>query len=147
MKIFVDTNVLIDYLVGREPYFETADKIIQICCDKIVTGFMAAHSVPNLFFILRKDYDHQTRRIMIKSLFDILEVSGIGKNVLLTALERLNFKDFEDCLQDECAVAVNADYIVTRNINDFANSKIKAITPQEFLEIYKKTKGSGVSGE
>ncbi len=59
MKILVDTNVLIDYLVGREPYFETADKIIQICCDKIVTGFMAAHSVPNLFFILRKDYDHK----------------------------------------------------------------------------------------
>ena len=81
-----------------------------------------------------------TIRIMIKSLFDILEVSGIGKNVLLTALERVNFKDFEDCLQDECAVAVNADYIVTRNINDFANSKIKAITPQEFWEIYKKTK-------
>ena len=96
MKILVDTNVLIDYLVGREPYFETADKIIQIGCDKIVTGFMAAHSVPNLFFILRKDYDHQTRRIMIKSLFDILEVSGIGKNVLLTVLERVNFKDFED---------------------------------------------------
>ena len=55
MKILIDTNVLIDYLIAREPYIESAKKIMRLCADKKVQGFMAAHSIPNIFFILRKE--------------------------------------------------------------------------------------------
>lgn len=134
MRVLIDTNVLIDYLSGREPYFRYADEIIKLCTEKQICGYMAAHSVPNIFFILRKDYDSKTRRIMIKSLFDILSVSGINESVLLTALDNENFTDFEYCLQDECAVSVFADYIITRNVKDFSVSHIKAVTPTEFIE-------------
>ncbi len=136
MKILIDTNVLIDYLSGREPYFALADEIIKLCRDKKITGYMAAHSVPNIFFILRKEYNAEERRTMIKSLFGMLSVSGIDETTLLSALDRENFKDFEDCLQDECAAAIMADYIVTRNIKDFANSRITALTPDDFLNLY-----------
>ena len=71
---------------------------------------------------------------MIKSLFDILSVSGINESVLLTALDNENFTDFEDCLQDECAVSVFADYIITRNVKDFSVSHIRAVTPTDFIE-------------
>ena len=138
MKILIDTNVLIDYLSGRKPYFAYADEIIKLCRDSKITGYMAAHSVPNIFFILRKEYNAEERRTMIKSLFDILSVSGIDEKTLLAALNRENFKDFEDCLQDECAVEVLADYIVTRNVKDFANSKITALIPEDFLNEYQK---------
>jgi predicted nucleic acid-binding protein len=138
MKILIDTNVLIDYLSGREPYFTLADEIIKLCRDKKIVGYMAAHSVPNMFFILRKEYTGEERRTMIKSLFDMLSVSGIDEKTLLPALDRENFKDFEDCLQDECAVAVFADYVVTRNVKDFINGKVTALTPEDFLQEYQK---------
>ncbi len=139
MKVLIDTNVLIDYLSGREPYFKYADKIIRLCINKQIDGYMAAHSIPNILFILRKDYDSCTRRTMIKSLLDIITVVGIYTDLLLNALDNENFKDFEDCLQDECAFSVSADYIITRNVKDFSNSHIKAVTPTEFIEqIYPK---------
>jgi len=56
---------------------------------------------------------------------------------IISALNNENFTDFEDCLQDECASDFNADYIVTRNISDFKDSKVKAIEPSEFLAIFK----------
>lgn len=136
MKILIDTNVLIDYLSGREPYFGLADKIIRLCRSAEITGYMAAHSIPNMFFILRKDYDTDTRRIMIKALLNIVTVSGLDENKILIALDRKDFKDFEDCLQDECAVAVSADYVVTRKAKDYSVSRVKAVTPEEFLAIY-----------
>ena len=54
--------------------------------------------------------------------------------ILLSALDNEYFSDFEDCLQEECAVAISADYIVTRNTKDFASSRVPAILPDEFLE-------------
>ena len=140
MKVLIDTNVLIDYLSGRKPYFKYADIIMKLCIDEKIDGYMAAHSIPNIFFILRKDYDSETRRMIIKSLFDILSVCGIDESVLLTALDNEKFKDFEDCLQDECAFSVSADYIITRNVKDFSFSHVKAVTPTEFIEnqLFKK---------
>ena len=136
MKILVDTNVLIDYLAGRKPYYEDADRVIRLCIEHKIKGYMAAHSVTDMYYILRKDYkESSVRRIMIKSLFDILDVSGINRDVLVNALDREDFEDFEDCVQDECAEMVAADYIVTRNVKDFEHSKIPAIAPDEFLKL------------
>ena len=58
--------------------------------------------------------------------------------VYVEALEREEFSDFEDCLQDECAKGIGADYIITRNVKDFEQSKVPAITPEQFLEIVEK---------
>ena len=55
-RILVDTNVLLDYLLTREPFYEDAEKIVLACVEGKVKGCIAAHSVPNMFFILRKDY-------------------------------------------------------------------------------------------
>ena len=55
-KILIDTNVLIDYLLERKPFFEDAKAIILSCVDGKVKGCIAAHSIPNIFYILRKDY-------------------------------------------------------------------------------------------
>ena len=52
MRVLIDTNILLDALLGREPYFDNADKILKLCADKKIDGFMAAHSIPNIFYIL-----------------------------------------------------------------------------------------------
>lgn len=134
MKILVDTNVVIDALIGRQPYFDNADKIIKLCADQKVQGYLAAHSIPNLFYILRKSMSLEERRHVLLQLCDIFIVEGIDSVKIITAIENRSLLDFEDCLQDECAISVGADYIVTRNVKDFTYAKVKAISPENFLE-------------
>ena len=138
MKILVDSNILVDYLSMRVPYYENALKIVKLCSDKKVKGAIAVHSIPNLYYILRKEMDVSIRRIVIRNILLVFDVAGFDKEMAINALENEEFKDLEDCLQDECAVSFGADYIVTRNIKDFVNSKIKAVTPEEFLLEYQK---------
>ena len=120
-------NHLFDYLVYS--FFQFLQYYLFLC-------YIFSQHYNRQYYILRKDYkESSVRRIMIKSLFDILDVSGINRDVLVNALDREDFEDFEDCVQDECAEMVAADYIVTRNVKDFEHSKIPAIAPDEFLKL------------
>ena len=132
-KILIDTNVLLDYLLEREPFFEDAKKVILLCMEGNVKGYIAAHSISNMFFILRKDYTAKERREILVNLCKIFEVEGIDKAKLLSGLANEKFSDFEDCLQMECAKSCGAEFIVTRNVSDYSTSDIKAILPSEYL--------------
>ena len=134
-KILIDTNVLIDYLLEREPFFEDAKEVILSCADGKVKGCIAAHSISNMFFILRKDYSAKERREVLSNLCSIFDVEGIDKAKLLAGLSNEDFSDFEDCLQMECAKSYGADYIVTRNVSDYATSEVNAIMPKDYLEL------------
>ena len=134
-RILVDTNVLLDYLLTREPFYKDAKNVILACVDGKVKGCIAAHSVTNMFFILRKDYSAKERREVLCNLCSIFDIVGIDKQKLLSGLENENFSDFEDCLQMECAKAYGADYIITRNVSDYAKFYVKAIEPKEYLKI------------
>ena len=134
-KILIDTNILLDYLLEREPFFEDAKELILTCTEGNTKGCIAAHSISNMFFILRRDYDAKERREVLKNLCMIFDVEGIDKTKLLLGLENEDFSDFEDCLQMECAKSYGAEYIVTRNVSDYSVSDIKAILPSEYLEL------------
>ena len=134
-KILIDTNVLFDYLLERQPFFADAKRVILSCTDGKTKGCIAAHSISNMFFILRKDYSIEDRREILSNLCMIFDVEGIDKTKLLSGLLNENFVDFEDCLQMECARSYGAEYIVTRNVSDYATSEIKAISPKEYLEL------------
>lgn len=132
-RILIDTNVLLDYLLEREPFFEDAKNVILACANGEIKGCIAAHSITNMFFILRKDYNIKERREILSSLCEIFDVEGIDKTKILSGLANEDFSDFEDCLQMECAKNYGAEYIVTRNVSDYKNSEIKAILPCEYL--------------
>lgn len=134
-RILIDTNILLDYLLTREPFYEDAREVVRICTEGKIKGCIAAHSITNMFFILRKDYDAEERREMLISLCTIFDVEGIDKNKLLAGLKNNDFLDFEDCLQMECAKVYGAEYIVTRNMSDYQMSEVKAILPKDFLAL------------
>jgi len=134
MVVLVDTNIIIDALANREPYADNAKKILEKCAAREVTGLLAAHSIPNMFYIFRKNFSQDERRFLLKNLCNIFKISDLNAKKILAALENEKFVDFEDCLQEECAVESMADYIVTRNPADFANSRVKVILPEEFLK-------------
>ena len=135
MKVLIDTNVLLNYIIVENHLMRKLQKLSSYV-QKKKQGFMAAHSIPNMMYILRKDLPEEARRIVVKNLFNILAVEGIDRMKLLSALNNMSILDFEDALQEECAISSISDYIITRNIKDFANSRIKAVTPKEFLSIY-----------
>ena len=134
ITVLIDTNIFIDVLQDRIPFTDNSQAVIGLVTQKKIKGAVAAHSITNLWYILRKPHSDEERRNYILSLFEIFDVISIDTNRLVAALENSNFKDFEDCLQDECACAINADYIITRNAKDFESSMVKALTPEEFLE-------------
>lgn len=134
-RILVDTNVLLDYLLTREPFYEDAKEVVISCVDGRAKGCIAAHSISNMFYILRKDFSISERREVLINLCSIFDVEGIDKVKLLEGLQNDEFSDFEDCLQMECAKAYRAEYIVTRNIDDYKVSEVKAILPKDYLEL------------
>lgn len=135
MKILIDTNVLIDYIAEREPYFQDARCILLACSENKISGCIAAHSINNIFYILRKSIPETERREILKKLCIITTIIGIDKKKLINALNNASFSDMEDCLQAECAASFSADYIVTRNIKDFDKSSVVPILPSDFVKM------------
>lgn len=134
MVVLIDTNVIIDFLIKREPYEKAASEIIRKCAEKEMKGYLALHSVTNLWYILRK-VPEEKRREWILDVCSFLRVAGVSHEEVVRAITMKDFKDFEDCIQDRCAGSVGAEYIVTRNTSDFANSQVPAVSPEKFLEI------------
>jgi predicted nucleic acid-binding protein len=135
MVVLIDTDVLLDFLNRRVPNNVYADKIIKLCSDGIIKGCIASISIPNIFYIMRKDLPLKELRDLVLGLCDIVDIVGFGKQEIIASLLNEDFSDFEDCLQAECAKYANADYIITRNSSDFANSLIPAILPYDFLKV------------
>ena len=135
MRALIDTNILIDFLSSREPFYSDANDVIQLCADKKINGFMAAHSVSNLFYIMRNDMNVRERKDALLKLCKILTVEGIDAVKVISGLQDDDFNDFEDRLQYECATAVGADYIVTRNPSDFERGTIPCVNAGEMKEI------------
>lgn len=135
MDLLIDTNIIIDILQNRPLFVENSQKIISAIKNKQFKGFIAAHSITNLWYILRKTHTQEKRRELILTLLDFFEIVSLSKQKLINALLRKDFLDFEDCLQDECAIEFCADYIITRNPKDFNNAKVSAITPEEFIKL------------
>lgn len=134
MVVLVDTNVVIDFLITREPFYEASAEVIMKCANKELDGHIAFHSIPNLWYILRK-IPEDKRRKWLYDICECLKVEGISHEDVLKAIKMAEFKDFEDCLQDRCAEKIMAEYIITRNVKDFEGSIVPAVLPEEFLEI------------
>ena len=137
MVVLIDTNVLLDFLLHRSPYDTDAEKIMEKCADKTIQGYIAFHSVSNIFFILRKFVDEHTRRLMLKQLCKMVTVTAASHEEVEKALDKSDFKDFEDCLQDRCAIGADADFIVTRNCDDYKLADTQVILPGDFIKLLK----------
>jgi predicted nucleic-acid-binding protein len=137
MTVLLDTNILLDYFQNR-PEFLSAEKILNLCADKKIAGYIAAHSIPDMYYIMRKTYTEGERRSILLNLIQVVSVIAVDQKRIVSALSNTIFPDFEDCLQAECASSFSADYIITRNIKDFLQSSVKALSPQDFLNLIEK---------
>ena len=135
MLILIDTNVLIDFIAKREPFYIFSEKVVDFCRQEIVDGALAGHSVLNAMYILRKNFSLSELKAIFLNLCEFLYIEPVDFEKILSALKDDNFSDFEDCVQMQCALNFRADYIVTRDIKDFRGSEIPAVTPEDFCRI------------
>lgn len=134
-KLLVDTNIILDVIFQRQPFYENSRKIFDLCCSEKVKGYLAFHTIPTIWYLMRRSGTDQMCRDFINSLLVFFDIPQTDKNQIQAAISRKDFSDFEDCLQDESAVCVNAGYIITRNKKDFSASKTTALLPEEFLKL------------
>ena len=133
MKVLIDTNIILDVLCKRPAFYEDSAKIFKLCEVKKISGVISALSIPNIMYILRKELDADKTREILDSLMLIFSVADLKADDLKKAAD-MRFKDYEDAIQSACATRIKANYIVTRNIKDFSESKVTAIKPAEILD-------------
>ncbi len=133
MKIMCDTNVILDVLLEREPFAEDSYKILKLCEEHKIDGFVSVSSVTNIFYLVRK-YTHSTELAYkaVGKLLEIVKVCSVKNNDILIAFQK-KAKDFEDCLVATCAKSIHCDYIATRNKRDFEGFGISVLAPNEIL--------------
>lgn len=136
MKILIDTNIILDLIQSREPFSENASKIINSCVKKENEGYISAHSLSDIFFILRKDKTVEERKALILNLCSFFIVIPEDKNFYTAVCQNNDWNDLEDGLQMKCADFEKLDYIVTRDAGKgFNNSPVKVISAEDFLNI------------
>ena len=131
MKVLIDANVLLDYLLIRDEG-NYAEQLIERCSNGEIKGYVAFHSISIIWYILEKNKVDK-RRDMIYNLCEILEVVSLSNEDIKKAVRWEEFKDFEDCLQEICAESIHAEYIVTNNVKDFKMSKISPLAVSEYI--------------
>lgn len=133
MKIMCDTNIIIDVLLEREPFVEDSYKVLSLCEEHKIDGFVSASSVTDIYYLVRK-YTHSTELAYqaVGKLLEIIKVCSVTNNDVLMAFQK-KAQDFEDCLVATCAKSMDCSYIVTRNKKDFEEFDIPALTPAQLL--------------
>ena len=138
MKILVDTNVILDALISREPWNESAEKIFLMGANNIVDMYITTSSATDIYYLIRKHLHNieTAKKIMGKlySLVGILEVTGSDCVEALSS----QIADYEDAVVEKVAARKDMDYIVTRNIMEYQASNTKAIFPDEFVSLISK---------
>jgi len=133
MKVLIDTNILLDVLCNRPGLAESSAKVWKHIEAGNLEGIVCALSIPNIVYILRKELDPEKVREVIAQLDHIFAFTDLKAGDLRKAIT-FAMKDYEDAVQAACALRNKAQFVITRNLKDFAGSPVPAIKPEELLE-------------
>ncbi|RYD75901.1 MAG: PIN domain-containing protein [Sphingobacteriales bacterium] len=132
-QVFMDTNIVIDFLANRQPFAMDAAKIFDLAVNGKVRIFIAAVSYNNIYYILRQYMSGSATLKLLGELADMTEITDVTAVIIRQSL-KTDFKDYEDAIQYHSALSIaDLDFIVTRNTKDFKKSTLAVLTPTEAL--------------
>ena len=135
-KITIDLNVILDFLNKRNKHIQAA-KIIELCNENQIQGYICAHEITTLAYFLMKNHNDSTKvNFVINEILDMFKIIPITETILRKSLNS-KINDYEDAVIDISSHENNIDFIVTRNLDDFKKSSIKSVSPTEFLALFK----------
>ena len=132
MRLMIDANIILDVLQKREPHCQNSTLIWKLCETEQDIGFVSTLAFADLIYIMRKELNAEQITKVLEGLKMIFQFEDFTASDMEKAAG-LQWKDYEDAVQAVTAERVKADYIITRNVKDFANSRIPAFTPSEYL--------------
>ena len=133
MRVLIDTNVILDILQKREPFFTDSYRALRRALENDAECLISASAATDIFYALRKSLGSaQQAKEHIDQLAQVVSFADVQCMDIHTALMRA-MPDFEDAVVDAVAERNGASYILTRNIKDFAGSVVPAILPADFL--------------
>lgn len=135
-KLFLDTNVILDLLGERDPFYESIARIATLADKGKIKMVVSALSYSTVFYILSKFEDKDAVKEKLRKFKVIIETSDLTDKIVDKSLVS-KFTDFEDALQYHCAIKSECNIIVTRNVKDYKESAIPVMTPDEYLKSLK----------
>ena len=140
MNLLLDTNVIIDYLGRKQPFFEDAERIVAMGYFGDARLWASAQSFKDAFYVLSHFVDSQKVQHALVRLSEIVNLADLpGDDVLKAA--KLGWDDMEDCLIAICAEKTGADYLITRDQKGFSRSPVPALSPSSLLEKLREEEG------
>lgn len=137
-KLFVDSDVVIDFFTDREPHVNPASELFELNEQGNVKLYLSAISLNNIYYIVRRFLGHKKTLEVVEMLTEMAEIIGTTKKEIIQALKN-NFSDYEDSIQYSSALTIkDLDAIITRNIKDYKNTSIAIMTPLNFLKMKEK---------
>jgi predicted nucleic acid-binding protein len=136
-SLWVDSDILLDYLGNRQPWVSAASQLLDLATTSEVKLWVSPLILANVFYLLRKQIGTEQALESIAILASLLEIAGMGRNEVHAALASAR-SDFEDALQTATAEAVpGLSALITRNVRDYALSRIPAMTAEAWLAIHR----------
>ena len=131
-KIFLDTNIILDFLGEREGFYEASAKIMTLADKKKIQVYTSPSSISNVFYVLAK---YENSKIALEKIgkFKLLCSMSVMDDEVVEKAIHSNFKDFEDAMQYFSALASNCNIIITRNEKDFKNAMIPVMNAESYL--------------
>ncbi|MBE9128863.1 MULTISPECIES: type II toxin-antitoxin system VapC family toxin [unclassified Coleofasciculus] len=133
MKVLLDTNIILDYALKREPFSRLADQIFILIEQKYLEGYVSASTFTDLFYILRKSRGKDWALQFLARLVQLCPIATVDANTVKAALTE-HYKDFEDDIQYYAALQTQLEGIVTRNPTDFPEKDLRILTPEQLLQ-------------
>ncbi|MDI3311535.1 MAG: PIN domain-containing protein [Thermoanaerobacterium sp.] len=133
MKVLIDTNVILDVLLKREPFAEDAYAIFKMADEKTIMAYISAFAVTDIYYFINKNLNHDTCLKAIKALFNLMNVVSVTKQDIEKAMTFSEFNDLEDALQLQSLKKIRGNFIVTRD-EEFKKLTDKAISPKDFVQ-------------
>jgi len=133
MEVLIDTNVALDVILNNAGFVINSRAILELAEQKLYTGYISASAITDIFYISQKKLGKNIAREAINHLLHIFYPATVTDNNIYQALD-LKWADFEDSVQYVVGEGLAVDYIVTRNIKDFAFGSIPTLTPEQFIK-------------
>jgi predicted nucleic acid-binding protein len=133
-KLFLDTNIVIDLLAKREPFYEEAASLFTMADKQQIKLFVSALTFANTNYILLHEMKAGEAKLILRKLKLIVHVLNLNEKMVELSLNDDDFKDFEDALHYHTALENSVDAIITRNLKDYQKAKLPAMTAEQFLK-------------
>ena len=140
MKITLDLNVVLDVVQDRAPHYAASAEIMSRARTGELEAVLPAHAITTIYYLVARASGRSTADSAVDMLLQHFDIGPADKGIFQAA-RRLRFRDFEDSVVAAIAQASACDYIVTRNVRDFAGSPVSALAPIDFLALLPQTQG------